>query len=95
MTPVNIKAADKMLTIKWDDERITNIKLANLRINCPCAICSVDRESHGSKYIPIYSDEQLTISNIEVIGNYAIGISWKDNHNTGIYDYNHLIKLSS
>ena len=82
------------LFIKWDDGSENMIKLANLRRNCPCALCASEREVQSSSYIPIYLDEQLTINNIELIGNYAVGIGWKDNHNTGIYNFEQLKKLS-
>ena len=82
------------LFVKWDDGSENRIKLADLRRNCPCALCAAEREEQGSLYIPIFSDEQLTINNIELVGNYAVGISWKDNHNTGIYNFEQLKRLS-
>jgi DUF971 family protein len=95
MFPSEIKVKEKKtLHIKWNDGTETSIKLANLRINCPCAVCSEERLIQGSKYIPIYSDAQLKISSIEVVGNYAVAISWSDSHNTGIFDFDYLKKLS-
>ncbi len=94
MTPVQIKIKDKHLIIKWNDASQSGIKLANLRRNCPCAICASEREEQSSSYIPIYSDEQLSIKDVRLVGNYAVGITWKDNHNTGIYNFEHLKKLS-
>jgi DUF971 family protein len=95
MVPAQIKVKqNNYLYIKWDDSSTTEVKIANLRRNCPCAICSADREQQGEKYIPIYTDAQLKIENIKMIGSYAIGVIWSDEHNTGIYDYNYLRKLS-
>ncbi len=82
------------LSILWENSGQTKIKLANLRRNCPCAICDAEREERGSKYIPLYTAEQLTIVNIQTIGHYAIGVQWKDGHNTGIYEFEHLRKLN-
>jgi len=93
MMPLQIKVVDKKyLYIKWEDNKENTIKLVNLRRNCPCAICASEREKQGDKYIPIYSDQQLKIKNIKMIGNYAIGIDWADEHNTGIYDFSILTK---
>ena len=93
--PLQIKVIDNMyLYIKWDDGNNISIKLVNLRRDCPCAICNSDREQKGSKYIPIYSGEQLKIKNIHMIGNYAVGIDWADEHNTGIYDFAILKKMA-
>lgn len=95
MFPVKIQVNNNIFSVEWDNNSVTNIKLANLRNGCPCAICSTERSMHSSEYIPIYSDEQLTITEVKVIGNYALGVSWKDKHDTGIYDYNYLTKLAS
>lgn len=94
MTPVQIKIKEKKLIVKWNDDSESAIKLANLRRNCPCALCASQREEEGSKYIPIYFDEQLAVSNIQVVGNYALGISWKDGHNTGIYTFDQLKNIA-
>ena len=95
MIPVQIKIKEKnYLYIKWNDDSESSIKLANLRKNCPCAICVSEREDNGSKYIPIYSDDQMFIKEIQMVGSYAIGIVWADEHNTGIYDFNLLKKIS-
>jgi len=96
MIQTSIKVRDKKyLVIRWDDNSETNIKLPNLRWNCPCAECSTERIQKGSSYIPIYSFEQVTITNIRTIGNYAIGISWQDGHAIGIYDFNYLKLISN
>ena len=94
MTPVKIKLKEMSLSVRWEDGSESKIKLANLRRNCPCALCASEREEQSGSYIPLYSDEQLGISNIQVVGNYAVGIIWKDNHNTGIYNFEQLKKLA-
>lgn len=94
MTPTQIKIKDRHLLIKWDDDTDSKIKLVNLRRNCPCALCASESEEQSSSYIPIYTDEQLSVKEINLVGNYAVGISWKDNHNTGIYVFAQLKRLS-
>ncbi len=94
MLPVSIKVDENKLKIIWDDKSESVIKLANLRRFCPCALCDEEKSKQSSSYIPIYSAEELSITSIKPVGNYALGIFWKDEHNTGIYDYNYLIKLS-
>ncbi|MBI1938783.1 MAG: DUF971 domain-containing protein [Ignavibacteriales bacterium] len=96
MIPVKLSVTDKkFLDVKWDDDTETRIKLANLRMKCPCAACSSERAERGEKYIPIYSDEELTIKEIKIIGNYAVEIIWKDGHDTGIYEFGYLKKISN
>ncbi len=95
MVPVQIKITEKKnLSIKWDDGSESLIEIKKLRKFCPCATCVSEREEHGKFYIPIVSDDQIKIKSIEQVGSYAIGITWKDGHNTGIYEYGFLRKLS-
>ena len=95
MIPLQIKVKNKSyLLVNWNDGSEKRIKLATLRRHCPCAVCSSMKEEQGDKYIPIYSGDQIEIKRVETIGNYALGISWGDSHNTGLYDFNYLMKIS-
>ncbi len=94
MVPSKIKVINqKELFIKWDDGFESKIELAKLRRFCPCATCSSFLESQSSKFIPLFSSDQITISKITEVGSYAIGIVWKDNHSTGIYEFPYLRSL--
>ena len=96
MSPTKIGIKDKQyLVINWSDNSATQIKLSNLRKKCPCAVCVSEKEKHGKKYIPIYSLDETTISQIDMVGNYAVNIIWKDGHNTGIYEFDQLLNISS
>jgi DUF971 family protein len=94
MTPVKIRIENKNLLIKWDDDSENVIKLANLRMNCPCALCVSEREERSDSYIPIYSDEQIGIKNINIVGKYAVEIAWNDEHKTGIYTFEQLKNIA-
>jgi DUF971 family protein len=95
MVPVQIKITEKKnLYIKWDDGSESVIEIKKLRKFCPCATCVTGRQEQGKYYIPIVSEDQTKIKNIQQVGSYAIGITWKDGHNTGIYEYSFLKKLS-
>ena len=93
--PVKIKlSADKYLLIEWDDKSDSSFDLTVLRRFCPCAVCLAEREKQGKNYIPIFGKEQVTVESIKPVGNYALGIKWKDGHDTGIYEYKYLYKLA-
>lgn len=95
MKPVTIKVLGKEnLYIKWDDGAESLLTLKNLRRNCPCATCSSSREEQSKNYIPLYFKDQITIVKLQEVGNYAISVSWKDGHNTGIYEFPYLRKLA-
>jgi DUF971 family protein len=93
--PVIVKlSADKLLLIEWNNNSNSSFILTMLRRLCPCAVCVADREMHGKNYIPIFCRDQVTIESIKPVGNYALGIKWKDGHDTGIYEYQYLLKLT-
>ncbi len=95
MIPEKIRLTkNNELLVRWNDNVESSVKLSNLRRNCPCAICNSEQKEQGDKYIPIYTSEQLAIEKISPVGTYAISISWKDGHNTGIYEYKHLRSIS-
>ncbi|KAF0151429.1 MAG: hypothetical protein FD143_1908 [Ignavibacteria bacterium] len=95
MQPISLKVREKkFLQINWDDNSASAVKLSNLRRMCPCALCAADKKNESSTYVPIYSDEQLKVNSIQIVGTYAIGIYWGDGHNTGIYEFNFLKRIS-
>ncbi len=89
---INVNKLDN-LNILWSNNQNTSIKLVNLRKNCPCAECKAERDNQSKSYIPIYSDNDLTIKSIEIVGNYAIKIVWGDDHDTGIYIFDYLFSI--
>ncbi len=95
MQPLKIKVVDKKeLYILWDDGKENTIDLKALRKQCPCATCLAESERQSKIYIPVFSENQITVKSINQVGKYAIQIAWNDGHNTGIYEYNFLKKFS-
>lgn len=95
MLPDKIEIKDKTkLYIAWPDNSESVIRLVNLRRACPCAVCNAEREEQGPDYIPIYNDDQIAVKDIKLMGYYGIKIRWKDGHDTGIYEFSHLQKLT-
>jgi DUF971 family protein len=95
MKPVRIKVEEKKaLLIKWNDGTESKISLSKLRRLCPCATCLTEKERQSKLYIPILNDNQVKVKSINQVGSYAIGIAWRDGHNTGIYEYTFLKKLA-
>ncbi|MEJ2196090.1 MAG: DUF971 domain-containing protein [Ignavibacteriaceae bacterium] len=95
MQPLKIKLLEgKYLWITWVDKSESKISLKKLREMCPCATCLSEREKQSKTYIPILLGSQLTVSNIEMVGSYAIQIKWEDGHSTGIYEFPFLQNLA-
>lgn len=97
MVPKSIKVKDKkFLEIIWEDDSKSQLSLKYLRDECPCATCkgeTVLLRTYRPPVKKMISPEVYLISNIEVVGEYAIQITWKDGHNTGIYSWEYLQEL--
>ncbi len=98
MNPKQIKIAEhNKLRIEWDDGNTSEISLKYLRDECPCANCKGEtillktmRPARQNKNAP----GRYEIKNIEVVGGYAIKITWKDGHDTGLYSWQYIITLT-
>jgi|SRR5690554_357315 len=97
MKPKQIKIEEKKnLLIKWDDGSESRINLKYLRDECPCASCkgeTVLLKTYRPPKPVTTNPDMYKIRNIEVVGGYAIQITWNDNHNTGIYSWEYLKQL--
>jgi DUF971 family protein len=97
MNPTQIKLKNKTnLLLTWEDGSKSQIPLKYLRDECPCASCKGETVLLKTYHPPtptIITPEMYLVKNIEVVGEYAIQITWKDGHNTGIYSWEYLKEL--
>ena len=99
MSPKKIKLIDKnKLFIQWDEDSESTIPLKYLRDECPCATCKGEtvllktyRPARPAHSVP----GMYEIKDIQQVGGYAIQITWRDGHNTGIYSWEYLRKLDN
>lgn len=57
-----------------------------LRQKCTCANCV--SEATGERILdPKTVPEDITVSNMHLVGNYGVGIHFSDGHTTGIYRF--------
>jgi DUF971 family protein len=89
---------DSALELTWSDGQVTYITLQKLRNECPCANCkgeSVLFESYQPTKLPVFVPGMYELKKIEIVGNYSIQPHWGDGHQTGLYTFDYLHKLSS
>lgn len=80
------------VTIRWADGETSIIPARTLRLACRCAHCI--EETTGRKLLdPAKVPENVRAKAIELVGQYAISISWSDGHDTGIYTFRDLRAL--
>jgi DUF971 family protein len=88
-----IEESDREISIRWSDDAETVYDAVNLRRACPCASCV--NEWTGEKMLKDENvPEDLNFSSIGVVGRYALNFNFSDGHNTGIYSFQYLRKLS-
>ncbi len=87
------------IKIDWTDGHHSDLPLALLRDECPCATCTGAHgtEPQKSSYskpdpFPMFKPA-LKMDSVEPVGQYAIRIHWNDGHSTGIYSFDHLRKI--
>ena len=99
MRPKQIKIIDKdKLSLTWNNDSLSIISLKYLRDECPCAGCKGETILFRTYRPPkpsVLSPDMYKIKSIDVVGDYAIKIIWKDGHDTGIYSWTYLKTLEA
>jgi len=97
LIPVKLKRTDELgISIKWDDEKEFSLSLQYLRDRCPCASCageSVLWREYKPLPLNVLVPGKYDLKSAEVVGNYAIALTWGDGHNTGIYAFDYLRRI--
>jgi DUF971 family protein len=80
------------LAIAWPDGLECDLPLVPLRAQCMCARC-VD-EITGERIIDVAGiDPDIAVTDLQLVGNYALRIHWSDGHHQGLYTWPHLRQL--
>ncbi|UCF37074.1 MAG: DUF971 domain-containing protein [Acidobacteriota bacterium] len=95
ITPVSVKRIDSVLKIEWKDGHRTEIGLADLRRNCPCAECrkTPPKVVEANDPLKLFDDQPIALVGASLVGNYAIQFNWNDGHSHGIYSFDFLRSL--
>jgi DUF971 family protein len=96
LEPVNVQQIGNELAIQWNEGAESYLDLQLLRRACPCAACGGEPDVLGNIMRPSvsYSDNSFDLVGFEIIGGYAIQPRWADGHQTGIYSFQYLRRLS-
>lgn len=94
--PVAIEAdrAGGTLSIAWADGHRSVYPVHLLRWSCPCATCSGEWGRPGVLAgLDSLPPEELTLSDVQLVGTYAIMPVWASGHDSGIYSFELLRSL--
>ena len=86
---LKLDEAARLLRIGWTDGHASAYPLRYLRGFCPCADCQ--GHAPGPKvFIPT---EKPRLTDVRLVGRYALTPVWDDGHVTGIYSFEYLREL--
>jgi DUF971 family protein len=94
LPPISIRRIPErqVLEVAWPDGLARELALVPLRAQCMCARC-VD-EITGERIIEVEGiDPKIAVSELQLVGNYALRIHWSDGHHQGLYTWPHLRRL--
>ncbi len=89
-----LKRADGILEVTWRDEEPRHFRIKQLRCACACAGCV--NEMTGVRTLDVNTvREDIAITDMQLVGNYAVKFDFSDGHNTGIYSWDRLYEMKN
>jgi DUF971 family protein len=87
---INLHKQSRVLEIEYDDDSHFQFTCEFLRVHSP----SADVRGHGpGQGVLQIGKENVSITGIEPVGNYAIKLVFDDGHQTGIYSWDYLYDM--
>jgi DUF971 family protein len=90
-TDIRLHQTSRLLEIKFDNNTECMLSCEFLRVHSPSA--EVRGHGTGQETLQI-GKENVNISAIEPIGNYAVKLVFDDGHDTGLYSWDYLYYLA-
>ena len=89
-TDIQLHQKSRVLEIRYDDGARFELPCEYLRVLSPSA--EVRGHLPGQEKLQV-GKEQVNITDIQPVGNYAIKIFFDDGHKSGLYDWRYLYQL--
>ncbi len=96
---VDVSRANRVFELTWSSGHKTTIGFDDLRAMCDCALCRDEREKREAqaaapRMLPVLGSViRAEIASVSHVGRYALGVAWKDGHQS-IYTYEFLFSRS-
>ena len=88
---IRLHQASRLLEIKFDNNTECMLSCEFLRVYSPSA--EVRGHGRGQEVLQT-GKENVNITGIEPIGNYAVRLTFSDGHDTGLYSWDYLYELA-
>jgi DUF971 family protein len=89
-TEIKLRTASRLLDVRFDDGSHFELPFEYLRVFSPSAEVT---GHHGGEGVLVTGKQNVGISSVEPVGNYALRLFFDDGHNTGLYSWGVLHKL--
>src|ERR1700729_1180714 len=95
--PNTVQHIGSELAIVWNDGVATFLPLEFLRRACPCAACGGEPDVLGRVIRPdvTHTAASFRLKSWQIIGSYALQLTWEDGHSTGLYSFDYLKRLDA
>jgi DUF971 family protein len=93
----NVQLIGSELAIVWSDGVESYLPLERFRRACPCAMCGGEPDVLGNLVRPnvSYTASSFELVGWQVVGGYALQPRWGDGHNTGLYSFQSLRRITA
>jgi DUF971 family protein len=91
-TRLLLHTTSKTLEVRFDTGEQFNLPWEYLRVFSPSKEV---RGRHGKGRILVKGKQDVVVTDLKPIGNYAVKIFFNDGHNSGLYDWDFLYELGS
>jgi len=89
-TDIKLHQKSRVLEVAFDDGAVFELSCELLRVYSPSA--EVRGHGPGQEVLQI-GKENVNVTDVEPVGNYAIRLIFDDGHDTGIYSWDYLYDL--
>lgn len=94
---ITLNKTSHELHVDWGEGHVSAYPLDALREACPCVVCRGGHEKMGPAFDPDIIElkpmRSYNVTDLQIIGNYALQAWWDDGHNAGIYTWNYLLRI--
>ena len=88
---VRLSPSRDILTVAFESGERFQLRAEYLRVESP----SAEVRNHGGPKTIVMDKEQVKITGLEPVGNYALRILFDDGHDSGLYSWDYLHKLGT
>lgn len=92
LVQIDLRRQSRVLQLSYDNGEEYSLGFEFLRVHSP----SAEVRGHGpGQEVLQYGKENVQITGMEAIGNYAIRMDFSDGHDSGIYAWSYLYELAT